>query len=207
MSKIYGNPLATAISPKKVRLSTIDKICPLFAESGSVVVCEPVKGYPLGAVSCIEPVQSGTGDPSPENIRPISGYNKVKLTRCGKNLLNVAENLTFTGYIEIQTHIHAGTYKLTWASETHGGSKPPYIRFADNSTGLLLRPEWNGKDIVLTKDETLLLIYANDFSASGSDGISATISQFMLSQEGGSYEPYRGETFDLEYKQGAVKRI
>ena len=36
----------------------------------------------------IEPKQSGSGDPSPSNVRPISGYESVNVTGCGKNLLN-----------------------------------------------------------------------------------------------------------------------
>lgn len=47
------------------RLETIDKLCPSFTESGSVAVCEPVEGYPLGVTSRIEPVQKGSGDPYP----------------------------------------------------------------------------------------------------------------------------------------------
>ena len=35
--------------------------------------------------------QAGTGDPSPENVRPISGRTSVDVTRCGKNLLNDAQ--------------------------------------------------------------------------------------------------------------------
>lgn len=31
------------------------------------------------------PVQSGSGDPSPDNVRPISGHTEVDLLRCGKN--------------------------------------------------------------------------------------------------------------------------
>ena len=34
-----------------------------------------------------EPVQKGTGDPSPENIRPITGYSNITITRTGKNLI------------------------------------------------------------------------------------------------------------------------
>lgn len=36
----------------------------------------------------IEPVQSGSGDPSPTNIRPISGHTQAVVTRTRKNLLN-----------------------------------------------------------------------------------------------------------------------
>ena len=35
----------------------------------------------------IMPVQSGTGDPAPENVRPISGWSAVNVWRTGKNLL------------------------------------------------------------------------------------------------------------------------
>lgn len=35
----------------------------------------------------LSPHQSGSGDPSPENVRSISGYQSVTVTRAGKNLL------------------------------------------------------------------------------------------------------------------------
>ena len=34
------------------------------------------------------PVQSGSGDPSPDNVRPISGWTECKVTRTGKNLFD-----------------------------------------------------------------------------------------------------------------------
>ena len=38
------------------------------------------------------PIQSGSGDPSPENVRPISGRTSVNLGRSGKNLCGEIEN-------------------------------------------------------------------------------------------------------------------
>lgn len=38
----------------------------------------------------IEPVQSGSGDPSPTNVRLISGWTGANITRCGKNLFDLA---------------------------------------------------------------------------------------------------------------------
>lgn len=38
--------------------------------------------------SVLLPVQAGSGDPSPDNIRPISGRTVATLTRCGKNLFS-----------------------------------------------------------------------------------------------------------------------
>lgn len=70
----------------------IDMLCPPLEESGNPVVCYPVAGYPLGVKASWEPVQEGSGTPSPENIRPLKGRDSVRVERCGENLLdNVPE--------------------------------------------------------------------------------------------------------------------
>lgn len=58
----------------------IDTLCPEFSVSGNPVACTPVEGYPLGAVVTLEPKQAGSGDPSPDNVRPITGRDRVKVT-------------------------------------------------------------------------------------------------------------------------------
>lgn len=35
----------------------------------------------------LSPVQSGSGDPSPSNVRPITGHDSVNVTRTGKNMM------------------------------------------------------------------------------------------------------------------------
>lgn len=65
--------------------------------TNSMVSFDKITGYAQGeleVVSTIEPVQSGSGDPSPDNVRPISGWTGVELTRCGKNLLPPAVEKT-----------------------------------------------------------------------------------------------------------------
>lgn len=59
----------------------VDMLCPPLEESGNPVVCYPVAGYPLDVKAKWEPVQEGSGTPSPENIRPIKGRNIVTITR------------------------------------------------------------------------------------------------------------------------------
>lgn len=71
----------------------IDMLCPPLEESGNPVVCYPVAGYPLGIKAKWEPAQEGIGTPSPENIRPISGRDAVKVERCGENLLPFGERI------------------------------------------------------------------------------------------------------------------
>ena len=58
----------------------VEKLAPAFEASGPVVTCSPVEGYPLNVVSQIVPVQEGSGDPSPDNVRPISGWDSATLT-------------------------------------------------------------------------------------------------------------------------------
>ena len=70
----------------------VEALCPPFETTGSIVQCHPVEHYPLGVVSRIEPVQSGSGDPSPDNVRPISGWDSVHVTRCEKNLLKASKS-------------------------------------------------------------------------------------------------------------------
>lgn len=69
----------------------IDMLCPPLEESGNPVVCYPVAGYPLGVKAKWEPAQEGSGTPSPENIRPISGRDAVKVERCGANLSKISD--------------------------------------------------------------------------------------------------------------------
>ena len=44
----------------------------------------------------IEPVQAGSGDPSPTNVRAISGWTEIKLGRTGKNMLPKMTAGTYT---------------------------------------------------------------------------------------------------------------
>lgn len=69
----------------------IDMLCPPLEESGNPVVCYPVAGYPLGVKAKWEPMQEGSGTPSPDNIRPIKGRDSVTVERCGENLLNISQ--------------------------------------------------------------------------------------------------------------------
>ena len=54
-------------------------------------------GYPVVELKAnIEPIQEGTGDPSPSNVRPISGRSSCKVIRAGKNLFDKNNYSNFT---------------------------------------------------------------------------------------------------------------
>lgn len=66
----------------------VDMLCPPLKVSGNPVQCYPVEGYPLGLTASWEPTQEGTGDPSPDNIRPIKGRDSVAVMKYGANLFD-----------------------------------------------------------------------------------------------------------------------
>ena len=67
--------------------------------SGSIVEIDDaavaqVKGLRIG----IDPVQAGTGDPSPDNVRPISGWSAVNVWRTGVNVWDEEWELGWWNY-------------------------------------------------------------------------------------------------------------
>lgn len=52
-----------------------------FEVSGDSVQIENFEGMPIDVVTSLEPVQEGENDPTPENIRPITGWTKAQITR------------------------------------------------------------------------------------------------------------------------------
>lgn len=72
---------------------------PTKTVSGSLVSFTDGAEMPAKSVIVnIEPQQSGTGTPSPDNVRPISGWESVSVGVSGKNLLkNTGTSRTFNG--------------------------------------------------------------------------------------------------------------
>lgn len=78
--------------------SRIVSLLPTESASGAVASFETPLTLPLVSHNVtIEPVQAGTGDPSPSNVRPISGWSAVNVTRTGTNL---NDGLTEEGIID-----------------------------------------------------------------------------------------------------------
>lgn len=102
-----------------------DMLCPKVEKSGTLVQMDGMLGgYPLGVTASWTPAQEGSGDPSPENIRPIQGRTEIKVERCGENLLNIkpfdtdtSNGITFEYVPEGGIHIQ-GTASVNTDSPT-----------------------------------------------------------------------------------------
>lgn len=127
----------------------IDMLCPPLEESGNPVVCYPVAGYPLGVKASWEPVQEGSGTPSPENIRPIKGRDSVTVERCGENVIeflstedsnsdikiavDAEKNITLNGTISAKSNIIIGMCRLHWVA---GKTYTMYVKKVGGSVSL-----------------------------------------------------------------------
>ena len=127
------------------------------------------------------------------DINVIEG--KIKAFKLGRNFLPVEETVTFSGYRTYNVRIPAGTYILSTLTEAHEGANNSVIKFENNGSTTSISNNMN-KTITLTKDENLIRLYSNGYSANNSNGVNATIGQLMLSINGGEYENYK-ETIEV----------
>ncbi len=125
--------------------NTVDKLAPNFTESGAVVTCAPVEGYPLQVVSKITHAQEGSGDPSLENVRPIVGHSALKLTRNDAEFTVDFGQTVYggsfdwqSGVLTITNTIMRLTSDLTWSrsSTTNSyGFNAYYVTIGDTKKG------------------------------------------------------------------------
>lgn len=91
--------------------------------TGNPVSFLPDAGSLLQPVTVLEPQQEGSGDPSPENIRPFIGYDKLDLNVTGKNLIDLLNPLYMHGnsdYVKEKTSnsvVFSGTISSIWSSQ------------------------------------------------------------------------------------------
>lgn len=192
----------------------IDMLCPPLEESGNPVVCYPVAGYPLGVKVSWEPMQEGTGTPSPENIRPIKGRDSVKVKRCGENLLNInsfnkftVNGITYEYVPDGGIHV-SGTATSNTSSQTFPVWHLPTGTYhgLDAGEGILsfLVVHRNGKDLWLTA-KGIFEILAGDVTMywymvtiSGTT-VDKTVYPYIVpgTTAPTTYKPYIGQTATL----------
>lgn len=154
-AKVTGDALATKAVIDDTTVGTdawsskhlVDMLCPPLDETGNPVVCYPVGNYPLGVTASWEPVQAGSGEPSPENIRPIKGRDSVQVERCGENLYNVNH---FIGSYWVDDNYHKSNDFVNIHSSFWASYKVPCnVGDTINVSGF---PELGGISCVWTSD-------------------------------------------------------
>ena len=154
------------------------------------------------------PVQSGSGDPSPDNVRPISGWTGCNVVRTGKNIVDLGtQSFTRYKYIDLSYSIKAGKYKLS-ATITSTDTDAPtcLIGFWDKDGGsqiatyALYRNARATANITLSKDCKRIYLYAsNGYAPSAGDTATWQDIQLEVGSTATAYEPYTGSTIPLDW--------
>ena len=103
-----------------------DMLCPKVEKSGTLVQMDGMLGgYSLGVKVSWTPAQEGSGDPSPENIRPIKGRDSVRVERREDDLAYTLTlpSTVYGGEVDAVT----GEGQREWRCITITGREPCHI--------------------------------------------------------------------------------
>lgn len=202
-----GGEGAAIIDDSKILTSTtwssqkiVDTLCPPFTVSGATVQCTPVANYPLGVKVAWEPRQEGSGDPSPENIRPITGLDEVTVQQSGKNVLNVtgAFRDAFNYVLPNAALVCGATYTYTCSTEVASGAVVAlYIIADDYALASYLGPGESASFIVPENADFSQGMWLAGGSANALDGVSVESFMVELGSTPTAYAPYTGTTATL----------
>lgn len=150
----------------------------------------------------IEPVQEGSGDPSPDNVRAISGWSAASIQRTGKNLYPTGD-LEFTGNyrIDFDPPLPPGTYTMGALITSGDTDTTKNTCVVINKEGismtsfLLTRDTYNTATVTTAEPIYSMRFYAGS-TLNNSKGDTCTWKNIMLNvgSEALSYEPYEGQT-------------
>jgi len=203
------------------------------AEAGPIVsITDGADGIPVKSlVVGIEPVQAGSGDPSPDNVRPISGWTGCEVVRTGKNLLDVdryGNTLPKTAAGITWSKVRDGVYHV---QGTATGNSFFNISFTSPSPqDAMPCDSFAGKRLFLSFTDTQIVVGLSYFKEDGTFsqmsngsvlpddavGLRAYVkvetgividTDFSIQLELGStataYEPYQGETYSVTFPSEA----
>lgn len=192
------------------------KVISVKEASGSIVHIDDAIEYPaLSLTATIIPKQSGSGTPSPENIRPISGWTEVEATVSGKNLFNISgwidtfaegqqvsfENDTMTvgttaGNLYTKPFIFSETnttITLSFASADVGETIVPRFELLNESGSAVGSLTLSAGGGTITRDAVAVRM-----NWSSNYGFSVTKPQIELGTTATAYEPYTATTHNTD---------
>ena len=192
---------------------TVDSLCMPIEETGNPVQVYPVEAYPLGVRVSWEPVQEGSGDPSPENIRPITGRDAVSVTRCGKNLIKLQAMQFYANNSSYYLLYHDGDVRTKYPFYLVAGITYTYtVELEDNSNFKITRTFIANKNSatmsitgVVSGAKYVCTIQVEDtgyydiwhWSSEEFNMSKYKNSQLELGSTSTPYEPYTGDTYNI----------
>lgn len=199
------NNAVSSITTESIGALSEEDYYGIVREEDSLVSVKSLDGLAIKAITNIEAMQSGTEEPSSDNIRPITGWNTVNLSHTGKNMTNLG-TVEFVRYKEItlENPIPSGDYVVSATintTDTDDNFVNFYFICADGS-----RINWyispgrrNHKELKLTSPLVKLQMYA---AGNYPNGTGDTVTYADIQIEAGTvatdYEPCQGAFLSAE---------
>lgn len=198
-------------STNSVDLATLQQFYASLMEdtaSGSIASFpDGAEGVPVKELAAdIEPIQSGSGDPSPDNIRPISGYTGAEIPVDNNNLIDDAKlymsgkRITIGATTDkgVAGHFKAGEYVLSvglsslastnlYVAKVIGGVVQEDLAYAYAITSL---------PFTLDEDADLTFWSFNNSFSSLADISKAWLN---IGSTATAYEPYNGTVYSVSW--------
>lgn len=200
-------------------------ICPLYNGSIGVSKSFETAGNPVVIPEYVSleklaidfsPKQAGSGDPSPENVRPISGYDEVTVNVRGKNLFDDTKaiyNPTYWSYdsasnewrteesqatlIYVELPLDRGSYVLS-AQVTALEGDQAKLSIRTNENVIVVQKTFSDVGLIslqwTCENEGTYRIM---LGGNGMGKVYIKNTMFELGSTPTDYEPYQGDTYDI----------
>lgn len=212
---------------RKTQISVADALMIIGESNGSVAsIDDGADDIPLkSCIVAIEPVQSGSGDPSPSNVRPITGWTEANVTRDGfnlfdENLLLEATNWSLNdGYytgtmndlynkygngIWFNTSGYTGQFCMTFTGYMSGGSSGRFeFQYTDGTTSSVAFTSQDTKQTGISTIGKVVEKIKVNYSSSGTVYVKDLCINISDANKNGTYEPYQGNTYNIEFPSEA----
>lgn len=216
-----------AITAPKINNSLWDKILVNEEASGAVASFDDgADDVPVSSLKvALEPIQIGSGDPSPTNIRPISGHTSASVQRTGKNLIDnklttsTSRNVTATVNADKSVYLN-GTASSSGYFTMDGGfasARAELLPWMKKDGTRFIMSGGNGQQLIFyTEDGTSLSTITVDSGEFTIPNDAVYYGYFIRIQNGtaydrtiypmirlasdtdGTYEPYQGQTVTID---------
>ena len=202
-----------------------DNLVPVELRNVSIASFYPTERLIQKLIIGIEAVQSGSGDPSPDNVRPISGFTGLNVYGTGKNIVHVtfadstANQVTFTnngdGTVTVDGTASAFAGKSLAASASDdlylkagvtyhlsGGGDGVNFYLYKNGVGVLRTDVGNGANYTPSEDISYVVPY---LSVSAGVSVDNLIVKPMveIEEETTEWQEYVGTTLPVSWQSEA----
>lgn len=159
----------------------------------------------------IEPVQSGSGDPSPSNVRPISGWSGASVTRTGKNFINskitkcnISSNGVLASANEYDMQIAYVKKGKTYTAINSDSSTPLIAGFFTDKP-VIGSTSYNQERVIISDGTTITAPIDGWIAFRTANGFDRA--QLELGSTATTYEPYDGSTLSIPFHDSSDNPI